>query len=120
MKRRFRLTKSADFQRVRLNGKSFPHPLIVLVVAPNNLSTTRFGVIAGRSVGIAVKRNRAKRLIRAALQELIPSVAPGWDVIVIARRAMSDSNFQMTSEGLKSLLTRAHIIKVDHGSPDIA
>lgn len=120
VERRLRLTRSADFQRVRRIGKTFPHPLIVLVVVSNDLPTTRFGVVAGRTVGTSVKRNRAKRLIRAALRELVASIEPGWDMIIIARRPMSDSNFHETLEALKFVLTRARVLRVDHASPSIA
>ena len=34
MKRRFRLTRSIDLKRVRSSGKSYAHPLIVLIVGP--------------------------------------------------------------------------------------
>jgi ribonuclease P protein component len=105
---------------VRLNGKSFPHPLIVLVAAPNHLAITRVGVVASRAVGMAVKRNRAKRLIRAALQELLPVVEPGWDMIIIARRPMNGSSYQKTFEAIRLLLARAQILKVDHASTSVA
>ncbi len=116
VERRLRLTRSADFQRVRRIGKTFPHPLIVLVAAPNDLQTTRFAVVASRTLGISVKRNRAKRLIRAVLQELIPSIEPGWDLIIIARRPLSDSSFEKTQKALKNVLNRAQLLKARHGS----
>jgi ribonuclease P protein component len=57
-----------------------------------------------------VKRNRAKRLMRAAMQSLLPSVAPGWDVILIARRAMVSSDMFEVREALLTLLRRAELI----------
>ena len=80
MQRKFRLTRSTDFKRVRRDGKSYAHPLIVLIALENQLSITRVGVTAGKSVGNAVKRNRAKRLIRAATRALHPQMATGWDL----------------------------------------
>ncbi|HEX5943558.1 MAG TPA: hypothetical protein VFY66_14840, partial [Anaerolineales bacterium] len=32
MQRKFRLTRSEDFKRVRRSGKSYAHPLVVLIV----------------------------------------------------------------------------------------
>ena len=64
MNRRYRLTNSSDFQRVRRTGTSFAHPLAVLIVSPGNVAETRFGFTAARSLGNAVRRNRAKRLLR--------------------------------------------------------
>jgi len=88
----------------------------VLVAAPNDSQTTRIAVVASRALGIAVRRNRAKRLIRASLQELISSVEPGWDLIIIARRPLSDSSFKKTQEALKNVLNRANLLKAPHES----
>ncbi|MCK5314589.1 MAG: ribonuclease P protein component [Anaerolineales bacterium] len=114
MNRRFRLTRSADFKRVRRLGTSFAHPLIVLILLPNELEQPRIAVAASRHVGKAVKRNRAKRLIRAALHPLITSITPGWDILLIARRPMTEATIQETEQALLNLLIRAQLITEPH------
>ncbi len=111
MKRSFRLVRSKDFQRVRQFGKSQAHPLVVLLALPNSLASTRFGVAAGRTVGKAVQRNRAKRLLRAALQPYLDNVVPGWDVVLIARRGMAEATFWQTQAALENLLHRARLLQ---------
>jgi ribonuclease P protein component len=114
VKRRFRLTSTKDFKRVRRLGKSYAHPLIVLVALPNEQGTSRFAVSAGRSVGNAVQRNRAKRLIREAVRPLIPSVRPGWDVLFLARHALAEAEFLKAQGALKLLLQRSRLIEDSH------
>lgn len=114
MNRKFRLTRSTNFERVRRLGKSYAHPLIVLIALPNQEENTRFGVAAGRSVGNAVRRNRAKRILRAALQQYLPDVKPGWDVVLIARRTMTGATFQQTVTALAALLGRAKLLQEIH------
>ena len=114
MKRRFRLTGSADFQRVRRYGKSFAHPLIVLIASHNELGQTRFAVAGGRSLGNAVQRNRAKRLLRAALHPMLERIEPGWDVLLLARRSMNTASFQDTQAAVLSLLTRSQLLQAPH------
>ena len=114
MKQRFRLRSSKDIKRVRRFGQSFAHPLVVLIYLPNNKEYSRFAVSAGRSVGNAVQRNRAKRLIRAALQNLITRIKIGWDIVLIARRPLANANCQKTQVALTSLLKKAHLIKTSH------
>jgi ribonuclease P protein component len=98
--------------RVRRLGKSYAHPLIVLIALPNeDPAHSRFGVAAGRGVGNAVKRNRAKRLIRAALQPGLGSIRGGWDVVLIARSPMAEASFQQTQAALSQLLKRAGLLK---------
>lgn len=116
MQRKFRLTRSTDFKRVRRTGKSFAHPFVVLVIQASEASRVRVGVTAGRSVGGAVQRNRAKRLLREAIRPLLPQLTPGWDLILIARPALASSTLQEIHQALKSLLHRAHIISLPNES----
>ena len=61
----------------------------VCYFAPNNLETNRLGVVAGKKVGNAVKRNRAKRLIREAFRLIEPCLrakgVPSHDFVFVAR-----------------------------------
>jgi ribonuclease P protein component len=106
----FRLTRSADFKRVRRTGKSYAHPFIVLVVKNSEVPKVRVGVTAGRSVGGAVQRNRAKRLIREAVRPLLSDLLPGWDLILIARPALLSKSLQEIRQVLVSLFRRAQIL----------
>ena len=112
MNRKFRLTSSIDIKRVRRLGSSTAHPLVVLIHLENEQSSSRFAVTAGVSVGNAVKRNRAKRLIRAALQSLLPEIEEGHDIVLVAREPLAGSNCQQTKEALQSVLQRAGLL--DH------
>lgn len=110
MKRRFRLTRSTDFQRVRQNGKSYAHPLMVLVALPASEATVRVGVTAGRSVGNAVQRNRAKRILRSAVQPVLSELPPGWDIVLIARQPLAEADFQQAQNALAALMQRARLL----------
>jgi ribonuclease P protein component len=110
VKRRFRLTRSTDFKRVRRAGKSYAHPLIVLYAIKSDEPSVRVGVSAGLAVGNAVKRNRAKRLLRAAMNELLPRTVSGSDLLLVARSPLPESNLQQTREVLASLLERAGLL----------
>ncbi len=110
MKRCFRLTRSTDFKRVRRAGKSYAHPLIVLYAIKSDEPSVRVGVSAGLAVGNAVKRNRAKRLLRAAMSDLLPRTVSGSDLLLVARSLLPESNLQQTREVLASLLERAGLL----------
>lgn len=114
MKREFRLTQSTDFKRVRQSGKSYAHPLVVLIVLANEKDKSQFAVSAGRSVGNAVERNRAKRLLRESIRPKIRQIAAGWDVIFIARRGAGQAHLSEIDQTITSLLKRAGILKEVH------
>jgi ribonuclease P protein component len=96
---------------VRRLGKSHAHPLIVLISHPNELKISRFGVLAGRSIGNAVKRNRSKRLIREAIKPLINTIPPGWDIIFLARKPSSSTEYNEISIAVHHLLEKSEILK---------
>ncbi|HEX2996485.1 MAG: ribonuclease P protein component [Chloroflexota bacterium] len=110
MQRKFRLTRSEDFKRVRRSGKSYAHPLVVLIVQAHNQPRLKVGVTAGRTVGTAVYRNRAKRLLREAMRPLIPGIASGLDLILIARPGLVSATLEETRQALLVLLQRAQIL----------
>lgn len=112
MQRKYRLTRSTDFKRVRRTGKSFAHPFVVLVVQASEAPRVRVGVTAGRSVGGAVQRNRAKRLLREAIRPLLPDLLLGWDLVLIARPALPAESLPDIRQALTSLLRRAEIISL--------
>ena len=124
MQRKFRLTRSEDFKRVRRDGKSYAHPLVVLIAQDNDQPHLRVGVAAGKSVGTAVIRNRAKRLLREALRTLIPNIAlrhaqdnaSNLDLILIARPALASATLADTQRALQNLLQRAKILTPKHES----
>jgi ribonuclease P protein component len=126
VQRKFRLTRSEDFKRVRRSGKSYAHPLVVLIVQAHdqrnatdlravgerspNQPRVKVGVAAGRTVGTAVYRNRAKRLLREAMRTLMPNITPGLDLILIARPGLVSASLEETRHALLTLLQRAHIL----------
>lgn len=110
MKRSFRLTRSVDFKRVRLSGKSYAHPLVLLYVAFSDQPGRRVGVSAGLAVGNAVKRNRAKRLLRAAIRDFLPEIHPGTDLLLIARSPLPQADLTKTREAISALLKRAGLL----------
>ncbi len=96
---------------MRRTGKSYAHPLVILISSPNELGLTRFGVTASKAVGSAVSRNRAKRRIRAAIHSTLPNVKAGWDVLLIARAPLIDAEWPEICNVLQGLLKQAKVLK---------
>ena len=107
MQRKFRLTRSEDFKRVRRSGRSYAHPLLVLVVEAGDEGQLHVGVAASRGIGAAVQRNRAKRLLREAVRSLLPAMPPGWNILLIARPPLLACKTSEVHDALLTLLRRA-------------
>ena len=108
MKRKNRLTSATEFRRVRRTGKSYAHPLVLLIASPSDQAYSRYGVSASRAVGGAVKRNRAKRRMRAALREF--ELSSGWDLILVARSGLDDAPWPDVVNAISGLLEKAGAI----------
>lgn len=81
------IKSSREIDHVFRTGRRQADPLVIALVAPTPPGRDRFGrvaFIAGKKLGGAVTRNRAKRLLRAAARA---AGAPweGHDVLLIAR-----------------------------------
>ena len=108
MKREQRLRRAADFARVRdLAGRGWPHPLLVLYVAPNDLGRPRVGITVSGRVGKAVTRNRVRRRLRHALQARLPRLPGGHDLLVVARPPTARASWPELNAALDRLLARA-------------
>jgi ribonuclease P protein component len=110
MQRRHRLRQQSDFQRVRQGKRSWAHPLVVLSVAENGREETRVGILVSRRVGKAVERNRARRLLREALRRHVGRLAPGWDLVWIARPAIAGQRLGVVEAAVSELLARAGLL----------
>jgi ribonuclease P protein component len=110
VRQQFRLKSTAEFKRVRRDGKSFAHPLIVLIFTPSTVNTPRIGIAAGRRLGNAVTRNRVKRRLRAAVSAFLPKLA-NRDILLIARDPILNSSFDEITIALDQLFNRAGLYK---------
>jgi len=112
VKRRFRLTRSTDFKRVRRIGRSYAHPLVVLIVASNEIQQARIGIVAGKTVGMAVERNRIKRRLRACLNQWTACLPVGKDLVFLARKPMDQAGYDEICTAVQLLLKRAGLLNV--------
>jgi ribonuclease P protein component len=112
MRKKNRLRANADFQRLRREGRTWLHPLLVMSALPNDREHSRFGLAVGRQIGKATERNRIKRRMREGLRLRVQKgeVAAGWDVVFIARRPIRDASFHQVDEAIGLLLRRAGLV----------
>lgn len=65
----------------------------------------------GKRIGKAVQRNRTKRLLREVTRQNLPRIAPGWDLVFIARPPMQSASFEQVQMAVNHLLERAHLLR---------
>ena len=96
---RERLKRQVDFAAVRRLGKKIDcGPFVVQIRCILDLSVQaplrRVGVIASKRIGSAVRRNRAKRLMRELFRINQGTLPPRVDVVMIARKTIFDFAYE--------------------------
>jgi ribonuclease P protein component len=76
-----------------------------------DVPTSRFGIAVGLKVSKrAVVRNKIKRQLQAALQQLLPRVFPGWDLVVIVHPSAIQCDYKQFLRELEQLLIKAEVL----------
>ena len=101
-----RVRRRSEFQRAQSLGRKLVSRHFVLLVyarAHSPCEPTRLGLVVSKRVGNAVRRNRAKRLIREAFRRSLGLNHPGIDLIVIARSCPAGLEIRQVLEELQGL-----------------
>ena len=93
-----KLNQNADFQRLYRSGAFCSLGSALIYVRPNKLPYNRLGITAGKKIGNAVKRNRAKRIIREAYRAAEPLLPIGLDLVVVARSILPEQSARILTE----------------------
>src|SRR5262249_33742570 len=81
-----RLQRHGEFARVKAGGASQKGRFLVLnVLATGESSPARCGIITGKKIGSAVRRNRVRRRLREIIRRDGGHIAPGYWMVLIAR-----------------------------------
>lgn len=110
MKRKYSLKRNKEFRYVYRTGKSVSCKCLVLVYRKNNTGLLRVGFSVSKKIGNSVMRNRIKRRLRSAFDEVLPTVNSDYNIIVIARTPIRDSTYAQICESLNYLLKKSKLV----------
>jgi ribonuclease P protein component len=91
-----RLRKPREFQEVRNQGKRIlcgPFIFQCRQLTSEEGDSRRFGVIASRRVGNAVKRNLGKRTFRELFRQHESALPLGCDIVIVLRSSFDRHSF---------------------------
>lgn len=89
------------------------HPLVVVLLLNRSEAESlpsRFAFVAGRRVGGAVVRNRAKRRLREIVRHHLGQIKPGFDFVVIARSDAATVDYGELERAVVTLVSRAGVL----------
>lgn len=79
-----RLKKNADFQKLFKKGKKAYSKYLTVIYSPCRVKTV-MGIALSKKHGKAVKRNRIKRLIRAAFANNLDKLTGNYSLVILPK-----------------------------------
>ena len=113
-RKRGRLSRSGDFDRVYRDGRSHSNRFLVLYAFPRATddddqaetdADVRLGVSVSRKVGGATERNAVKRALREAFWALGDRLPEGYDFVLVARPDVAGLVEREGTTGAETALT---------------
>ena len=108
------ITKTRAFRHVYGSGAQAVNSLFVVYAAHNHTCANRLGITVSRKVGIAVVRNRVKRLVKESCRLLACELSQGYDIVVVARPAAGalprEGSFLKVDKSLQALFGRLGLL----------
>ena len=116
MDARCTIKKNSDFRRLYSKGKSAVTPYLVLYCRRNRLGTNRVGFTVSAKLGHAVVRNRVRRRYREIYRLNQPDLAPGWDLILVARGRSVDAEYAAMNAAFRKACAKLGLLKEENAS----
>ena len=95
------------FRRLYRKGQSAANGYLVLYCRKNGSQANRIGLTVSAKLAHAVQRNRARRIMRAALSEHLSQNIGGYDIILVARARTPYLKSTQLSKTLAGLMRKA-------------
>jgi ribonuclease P protein component len=109
--RTFFLRTSRDIEHVKQHGRRVSTALFNLLVCKTGGNGGRIGIIVGKRLGIAVRRNRAKRVFRELARNVRMKLNSGQSLLVFPKRDALEVPFLELREIWLSTLRQHGVIQ---------
>jgi len=107
-----RLKFGGEFIRAKTKGERLACGCLIAnwLLLPEN-SPTRLGVVTSRKIGNAVKRSRARRLLRESFRLHQHDFRQPVDLVLVARNSIDGKSFAEVEQDFLRALGRAKLLK---------
>lgn len=107
------LKENKDFRRLYYRGKNASSPVLVTYAMKNRRGSCFYGITTSKKIGTAVDRNRAKRVIRTAFDEVRGEINGSWDFVFVARSKTTRVKMQDVKNAMLEQFSELGVITVE-------
>jgi ribonuclease P protein component len=112
IKKKFRVKKRNDFQRVFENGFVFSSFFLRIKFIENNLEYSRISVVVPKkNIRFANKRNRLKRQIGEIVRLEYNRIKSGYDILIFYKNKKENILYEDLEKNFISVLNEAKLLK---------
>ena len=108
MQTKLRLRGDKRFDEIHQTGRSLADQFLVIRALPNQYVHNRFGILISKRIGNSVTRNKIRRRLREILRQT--NLCRGWDIVLIARKGIEQTDFNECKESVNRLLKRSNLL----------
>ena len=113
MKKYISLCRNSEFQRLYRKGRSAVRGTMVVYAGKGRRGMLRLGITAGKKLGGAVCRNRAKRRIRELFRSSANGLKSGMDICIVARSRILTAKYNMVEKDFMSAMAELKLFAED-------
>lgn len=110
MKHTVALKQNHEFRRLYSKGNSAVSPFFAVYCRKTARPYSRLGITTGVKLGNAVKRNRIRRRIREIYRTNEVKLAPGYDIVVVARGRAVFARYAVLEDSFLRLMKKLGLI----------
>lgn len=103
------IKRNTEFRRAYYKGRAFTTSVVVVYILKNHKGINRIGFTATKKVGIAVERNRARRLMKEAYRLLEQELPSGYDYVFVARSRTPHVGMQQVQQAMRHAFSKLFI-----------
>ena len=113
MKHTVSLKLNHEFRRLYNKGRTAAGPYMAIYCRKTRLPYSRLGFTTGVKLGKAVKRNRVRRRLREIYRTNEWRLAPGWDIVVVARVKAVFAEYGQMERSFLALAAKLELLETD-------
>ena len=105
-----KLSKTSEFKKVFSEGRRIEGKNLIIFILKNDYNFNRPGIIIKKETGKAVIRNKIKRWLREAFQLTNKKLSPGYDIIMLAKNNIKESDYFDICHDLENLFYKGKLL----------